>query len=71
MTNTNHKFSDIIPPYHYERYCLKCNRLWHSLYTQAAGSKDRINKDERNIDFVNKVIPCITDEEALIKKALE
>ncbi len=69
MSNrTNHK---------YERssneaeYCSKCDIGFEYLLTEAF--KINANKKIGEIfgDFVNRVNPCLTDEEILIKKALE
>jgi hypothetical protein len=66
MQNLKHNFDDNIA-----FICLKCNCYYSDLYLQAFDGPVEKDSKEGNISFINRVNPCISDEEALIKKALE
>lgn len=68
MSNINHNIHD--DDIDANPKCLKCELSWHFLYTKASKIR-RFFENETAIEYVNKVYPCITDEEAIIKKLLE
>jgi hypothetical protein len=68
VPNTNHNFDNF--EIEFDTICLKCKSTWIMLYI-VAQSRKSINKQETKLEFINRVYPCLTDEEALIKKALE
>lgn len=62
--NRNHN----IPKGFFE--CLKCGQTWERLYYKSLAF-ERLNFAVSAIDFVNRALPCLSDEEAIVKKLLE
>lgn len=70
MSNTKH---DLIWINSYE-FCVKCKTEWNKLYGDSVkifDYKEPYDRNEIAINFVNRVNPCLTDEEAMIKNLLE
>jgi hypothetical protein len=68
MNNRNHKYeresNDV-------EYCSKCNIGFYYLLEKARAIEVYKNTEELYGEYVNRVNPCLTDEEYIIKKALE
>ena len=71
MANTKHSFDYEYNSGTWDPLCLKCKLGWHALYNNAYENYERTNIGETNIEFINRTVPCITDEEAAIKRLLE
>lgn len=68
MSNTNHNVINYESTFN--MFCTKCKCSWDELYYKAFKLKVEY-LIESNIEIVNRIIPCITDEEAIIKELLE
>lgn len=65
--NIKHKY---IQKYGQE-YCCKCETRFYDLLSVARKISTYDDGMEKFGDFVNRINPCLSDEEAIIKKALE
>ncbi len=71
MKNFKHDFIKYNKDKVYDSLCTKCNQSLWLLYDKSCIDYDHSFLNELHVDFINRTNPCITDEEALIKKALE
>lgn len=69
MSNRNHTFKH---GEEYSKKCLKCNKSGYDLYTEyfTKGGKESFESGKA-IAFFNKMMPCLTNEEVIIKRLLE
>lgn len=54
----------------YNIFCSRCGRNRWAILDEAKSKEDRL-KDESATEYINRVIPCITEDELIIKKLLE
>jgi hypothetical protein len=55
-----------------QEYCCKCETRFDDLYSIAKNIEPQVTDYTETFgELVNRLNPCISDEEALIKKALE
>jgi hypothetical protein len=52
-------------------FCFKCNERLYNLINAADKANVSQYAGETYGDYVDRAIPCLTDEEIIIKKALE
>lgn len=67
MNGFKHEFS----PAPFQKNCLRCNVPWFELLKKAESTGAKTIIGETNLDYVNRQIYCISDDEYIIKKLLE
>lgn len=69
MSNRKHSFRTGDD---YRLKCKKCGKSGYDLFTEyfANGGKKGCST-EVTISYLNKIMPCLTDEEVIIKRLLE
>ncbi len=68
MSDRKHKYKRT---YSGEEYCIKCGVYFEKLFRSSIKISKYENLSEIYADYVNRILPCLTDEEVIIKKALE
>lgn len=51
--------------------CEKCGELWIDLYLKSDKMQNKPESFARNPKELSKLIPCMSDEESIIKKIIE